>query len=132
MVYKIQYDLQNAPSNLFYKLEKLGDFIYAYGEVYLHSNQTKQFIHSKIKSKGSQIVISETNTGSLYRLPNNIQEWIKVRLLAEEKSRYERENQEALKELNYLIDEVEKELVLQTQRKEVENATSQETTGDNG
>lgn len=129
MIYQINF---SSPSpNLFYKLEKLGDFIYAHNTIYLQSNQTKKFIQSKIKSKGIEIFIQETNQNMLQSLPNNLQEWCKIRLIAEEKARYERENQEALKELNDLMDEVERELASQVIRKEVLNATSQENTGDN-
>ena len=126
MVYKIQYSSQQSLNNLFYKLEKIGDFIYAHETIYLHSAQTKQFIKSKLKSKGVELFITEVNPSNLHMLPNNVNEFCKIRLLAEEKARYERENQEALKELNDLMDEVEKELILQSQRKEVDNATSKE------
>jgi len=126
MIYKIQFDSPKSINDLFKKLESLGDFIYKNEVIHLSTNKSKKFIQTKLKSIVSDIFIVDATIQNSIHQPENVKEWIKIRLFQEEKLRFEKENQEALKELNDLITEVENELVLQSTRKEVNDATAQE------
>lgn len=112
--------MTESANDFFKKLELFGQFIYTNGLIYLHTDKPKKSIQNKLKSKSSesQLFVTEVTAINLNQQPDKIKEWIKVKLFEEEKIRFEKENQEALKEFNDLMNDLEKELISQLNRKE--------------
>jgi hypothetical protein len=119
MIYKIIFELKESLPIVINEFKIIGNFIFTNGTVYLDTNVDQPLILNKLKSvinDNEQIMLSEVNKDNLYQQPNNVQSWIKNIWLKQEKEKFEKEQQEALKQYNIFLDDFEKELQKQLEK----------------
>lgn len=113
MIYKIIFELKESLPIIINEFKSIGNFIFTNGAVYIDTQVDKLQLLTKLKSiisNDEQIMICEVNKDNLYQQPYNAQSWIKNIWIKEEKERFEKEQQEALRQYNAFLDDFEKEL----------------------
>jgi len=113
MIYKIVSELTNSLPIIFKQLQLMGNFIYTNKTIYLDTDLDKSIVLSELKnaiSEDEQILVSEINQTNLFQQAENVKYWIKDIWFREEKQRFELEQQEALKQYNKFLDDLENEL----------------------
>jgi hypothetical protein len=108
MIYKV-IDSSEVLTNGAFKLNKYNIY-FVKGCLFVSDENNTQDFYQNIKSVFNQSEIYEINENNLAYEPSHVIEWSKKELISADVIRYEKENQQKLRQIMQQLDNVEKEL----------------------